>query len=80
MERLGGGHALLLYPEGVAPTNTPTISHLSRALRFILRFQEQLRHFLGSTAEQNTLTLCPLDIQLLHSDDGHVQHHGAGWA
>lgn len=66
---VGTDFASLLCGSDTSLTNPPPISHLSRALRCILRFQEQLRHFLGSTvlpAEQNTLTLCLLDIRLLH--------------
>lgn len=48
---LWGGHALLLYHGGVDthPMNPLPLSHLSRALGCISRFQEQLRHFLGSS-------------------------------
>lgn len=56
LERLGGD-MLCFFTH---PKYLPPISHLNRALRGIWRFQEQLRHFLDSTApraEQNTGTV-----------------------
>lgn len=67
-EGLRGGHALLLWPRAVDthPVNPLPLSHLSRGLGYISRFQEQLRHLLGSRVS--------LAVQNTTPDTVHSQH------